>query len=598
MENREAQGNSYYTVIGSSKWLKAMPFEHVLRNIPHDFFIRRLIQERRLYHNPDPDRKTLLTIVIYSNSDDKSFLRTLESCLLQSGLGFNVWVIAPMRELRSRLMQLTYERLRETAFLEKSFRDRIVFGESFEKAPATEDSLGEFVTCVRSGDVFHPSFATSLHLELLNSPPATVCLWNEMIVEFRRSPRVTKLTRKSQFEPFTLFHFNYISYNFAFRKHFLRSYRGLGSCFETNDAHLFLLSLIGRIENSFVTIPQYLLLKDSIHVHENTELAPAARDSYEKFFRMKGFTLQWAGDSSCYRLVPEVRPVTVTVVIPFRDRPEVTCQAVRSVLMQDVDFSLEIILVNNQSNATSVEKVSRFIEKNVSNRWSIRILDYDLPFNHSAECNLAAKEATGECLVFLNNDACLVSLQALREMACWSLVPGIGTVGLRIVDAHGRLVSAGIATELRLKDDRVAIVYESTNTAFAHKNREVWGNSFACAAISKKNFDLVGPLDEINFPIGYNDADYNMRCRRAGLRNMYLGSLIAIHTPAGSRGASDELPQILMLRRKYPDLFREALFQLDAEIPAEPNRIPRIKKLLKAYQYRLSRQLRTFIEGH
>jgi GT2 family glycosyltransferase len=194
------------------------------------------------------------------------------------------------------------------------------------------------------------------------------------------------------------------------------------------------------------------------------------------------------------------------------------------------------------------------------------MLHYDRPFNHSAECNLAAREATGEVLVFLNNDAELRSVTALRSMCSWSLLPGVGTVGVRIMDGdRGVLVSAGISTHLASGPDYRAFAAESTDPFLAHHNRETLGNSFACTAVSRRTFGAIGPLDEMNFPIGYNDLDFNLRCRRAGLTNIYLGTEWASHVPGRSRGNADELFERIHLRRVHSWIFESSLFQLQIE---------------------------------
>ena len=564
-----------------------MPFDHTLRKVAHRSFTRRLIQERWLYESFRPTLGRCVTIVIYSDSDRAKFGRTLESCLLQSAIGFNILVITRTAEIQSTLVRLTQERLERSPYLENSFKARISFVDSLSELFATEDILGEFLLFARSGDVLHPSLVTSFHLELLNSPSVAVCLWNDITVDFRKS-MVLRLTRKPEFERFTLFHLNYISYNFACRKRLVSSYSEIETCFDKNDGHFFLLSLIEKHSQNFVTIPQYLYLRDCMHARENRDYIRPFWESYEKYFARHGFALEATQKRYYHRLVPREKPSTVSVIVPFRDKPEITCAAVRSILDQDIEAFIEVILVNNQSESKCIEDISRFIEKHHSHRWIIRTIDYNLPFNHSAQCNLAVREAIGECLVFLNNDAALATPKTLLSMSSWSLVPGVGTVGVRIVDTRNRLVSAGIDLQLRLSHERAAVVQESVAVAFAYYNRQTWGNSFACAAISRKNFDLVGPLDDINFPIGYNDVDYNERCRKAGLRNVYLGSVTAVHTPAASRGASDELYQILLLRRKYPELFRESLFQLAAEIPARPGRISRAKRLVKSIYRRLT----------
>jgi GT2 family glycosyltransferase len=588
MENGVPAQSSYDQEVRSSNWLKSMPFEHIFRNIAHEVFIRRLIQERWLF-SKDLTSWPRLTIVIYPDAGKGTFERTFESCILQSALLFNLSVVCPDDKTQRWVKHEIEDRLRRSAYLEESFHGRITYAESIKQTASMAGDVENYLVCIKSGDVFHPSFVTSLYLEMRNSlPAAQVYLWNEMVVHYEREPKVQKLIRKPQLELYTLFHLNYVSYNFAVQRNILSTFTDFESSLKSNDGHLFLLSFLESRENKCATIPQYLLLRDSANLRENRDLTESSLQSYRKHFQTLNFKLEAIDGPSFYTLVPNKKANIVSVIIPFRDKPELTCQAIRSLFEQKVEALLEIILVNNQSNEHSIGYIQQFLDENGSTAIIWRFVNYDLPFNHSAQCNLGAREATGESLLFLNNDVEFISPDALMKMASWSLLPGIGTVGVRILsDRNGTLASAGIATRLAAGKDYNSMVEESTDGDYCYYNRETWGNTFACAAISKDNFNLVGALDEVNFPNGYNDVDYNMRCRKAGLRNIYLGTLCAVHVPGTTRGRSDEIGQKILLRRKYPEAFRDSLFQLRVEncVPAVKS-APSLKNGGKGVLYR------------
>jgi GT2 family glycosyltransferase len=387
-----------------------------------------------------------------------------------------------------------------------------------------------------------------------------------MVMDFAAVPVVRRFVRKPKLELWTLFHTNYISYDFVFRSSSLASFPNFDFYLDRNDAHLFLLYALTDATDSYGQIPQYLFLRDAAHVRENRELVRPYLQSYREYFERLGLTLDLIDGPSFYRLTPTTKPRGVSVIVPFRDKPELTCRAIVSVLGQKMEASLEIILVNNQSRPESIQYVQRFVMEQCAKEAIVRFLNYDLPFNHSAECNLGAREAGSECLIFLNNDVELISTDALMQMASWSLFSGVGTVGIRMMSTKdGVRASAGIALRLASGADYNSITEERNDEEFGHYNRETWGNSFACAAISRRTFNSIGALDEVNFPNGYNDVDYSMRCRKAGLRNIYLGTSCAVHAPGTSRGRCDELYKKILIRQKYPELFRDSLFQLAVE---------------------------------
>jgi len=585
--------HSYEQVLVDSNWLSGMPFEHAFRGVPRDHFISRLGHERALFDSQKFRRIWQITVCIVADEDLNKFQRTFESCLLQSARWFHVVVLSRDPEILSQVHHYCRDRLIESPFLEQDFKNRVSQSESIYEILKKSQVEKGYVIALRSGDVLHPSCLASIYFELNLSSGFDVCLWNEVHVAFGGDSDVRKLLRKPQLELYTLFHLNYIGETFAFRMAFLTWFQDFDICFSEHDIHYFLLSIVKKGCRSFVTIPQYLLLRDLNHIQSRSCPSEPRVGVYQEFFSNLGFTFKRSDDLLGYSLVPKRIAKKISIIIPFRDQVELTQKAVESVICQEVQSDIEIILINNQSHASSVQCILQLLDSIKSLRITARMLDYDKAFNHSAECNLGAKEALGECLLFMNNDAQLLSRNVLAEMAAWSLVSDVGTVGTRILhDREGKRLSAGIAARLVVGREFDSPVQESQDVEYAEFNRQTWGNSFACAAISKKKFESIGPLDEVNFPNGYNDVDYNMRCRKLNLVNVYLGAVCVLHRPGVSRGRCDEVHQKIMLRRKYPEILAEGLFQLALENCSNDNRPSHpMQKSTTGYLKRISRYL-------
>jgi O-antigen biosynthesis protein len=196
----------------------------------------------------------------------------------------------------------------------------------------------------------------------------------------------------------------------------------------------------------------------------------------------------------------------------------------------------------------------------------VRWVSHGGPFNHSLQCDLGAQAATGDVLLFLNNDARLLDRGALQAFVDWALLDGVGTVGCRLVARSGALVGAGVRVLAGRPFPWSPPVEESRQPGHATATREVVANSFACAAIARATWQAAGPLDATWFPAGYNDAEYGLRLRRRGLRHLYLGEVACEHEPGGSRPLTDELPQILELWRRHPELGELGQAQLGTEV--------------------------------
>lgn len=255
----------------------------------------------------------------------------------------------------------------------------------------------------------------------------------------------------------------------------------------------------------------------------------------------------------------------VSVIIPFRDKAELTLQAVASVLSQTTPTWIELILIDNQSQPFEIERLRDGLDLLHHDNARIRILNYPHPFNHSRQCNIGARVAGGETLVFLNNDAIFKTPDVLDTLARWSGVPSVASVGPRIVTPSGELQCAGFKARQSPGFDYNSPVEESRDPFLSTGLREVVGNSFACAAVRRARFFELGALDEIAFPAGYNDVDYCLRAKNRGCRHLLVGWVYVAHAPGSSRGTSDEILQKVLIRERYPQVLHMSQYQLESD---------------------------------
>jgi GT2 family glycosyltransferase len=266
-------------------------------------------------------------------------------------------------------------------------------------------------------------------------------------------------------------------------------------------------------------------------------------------------------DSDIYRPLsfpePEFNASSISIIINYRDRPELMVDCLKSIVKQKVTASLEVILVDNQSqpeNRRIVEERARSI---LPPNISVKHLTYDAPFNHSAQSNLGAENAMGEVLVMLNNDAQFQENQSLQILANWAITPGVASVGPRALGDKGRLVSSGVQTCQPL-GSRPTRIQESTVLPLAQTIHYSAGNGFACAAISRKIWCGLGGLDSVEFPTQYNDADFFLRALNAGFQHIYLGHLTIYHEPGQSESRTRDIVEKIhdKLRLMYSDLVK------------------------------------------
>ena len=252
-----------------------------------------------------------------------------------------------------------------------------------------------------------------------------------------------------------------------------------------------------------------------------------------------------------YVLAPRVRAGKISVLVPFRNRAELTLRCVHALSRQRLSGELELVLVDNQSDP---EEAARTIDgaRRMLGGSRVVSLSYDAPFNHSAENNLAARAASGEVIVICNNDVALQEPTLLEQIAAWALQPGIGAVGCRLENPEREQGSYGHVLAPSADDPFQPPLRENPDPAYGAQVHACPGNPLALAAMRRDLYLELGGLDEVRFPIGYNDIDFMLRASARGLTHLYLGHLFAEHRRGASRTGDDEDLQALWINQAYP----------------------------------------------
>ena len=273
-------------------------------------------------------------------------------------------------------------------------------------------------------------------------------------------------------------------------------------------------------------------------------LAEAEPDSVVELPSVLRFTGLDSSDNyrSLKRLAPAQTATSISVIVNYRDRPDLMGACLKSLAQQTITAQLEVILVDNQSQLENRQRVEAIAQALFSDDVRVIHISYDAPFNHSAQTNLAVEAATGEALLMLNNDAQLMAADTVQTLCDWAMTPKVASAGPQFVGARDRLVSSGV--EVYPPDGkRSGGIRESTVMPLSETVRYTAGNSFACAAIAREIWSKVGGLDAEIFPTQYNDADYDLKALALGYDHLYIGHLKVYHQPGQSEAKTREQTQ-------------------------------------------------------
>lgn len=151
-------------------------------------------------------------------------------------------------------------------------------------------------------------------------------------------------------------------------------------------------------------------------------------------------------------------------------------------------------------------------------------------------CNRAAKDATGEYLVFLNNDTEPSPGWLTALLDTFRRFPRAGAVGGKLILPDGTLQEAG---SVIFRDGSAAnFMRGEANLAapIISYVREVDYCSGALLATPRELFESLGGFDAHYRPAYYEDVDYCFRVRQAGGAVYYQPASTAIHREGASCG--------------------------------------------------------------
>jgi GT2 family glycosyltransferase len=220
----------------------------------------------------------------------------------------------------------------------------------------------------------------------------------------------------------------------------------------------------------------------------------------------------------------------LTVIIPFKDKAEMTLCCVRSLVLLGAPVR-EVLLVSNGSEAGELD----LVRSGVAEWPQVRVVEYDAPFNFHVMNNWAARLTEGAVLFFLNNDTEFVggSDGLLREMYARARGPEVGAVGCVLLYEDGRriqhagvhLVPGGMATHLYAGADFATVMAGGDTAAWPYsiaETREFSAVTAAAVMVRRECFEAVGGFNEA-FIIGGGDVDLCLRLRDAGYATLMVG---------------------------------------------------------------------------
>lgn len=231
-----------------------------------------------------------------------------------------------------------------------------------------------------------------------------------------------------------------------------------------------------------------------------------------------------------------VREPLVSILIPFRDEPDLLRQCVSSILKKTRYHNFEIVCIDNASTDPKTHAVAHSLSKRDPR---IHFLHYPEPFNYSAINNFGRKYAHGEYLLFLNNDTEVLSDAWMEAMLEHAQRPEVGIVGAKLLYPDKTIQHGGVVVGLGGVAGHAHAMHCADDPGYFGRAQLIQNLSavtFACAMARCDVYDRLGGLNESELTIAFNDVDFCLRAREAGYLIVYTPYATVMHYESKSRG--------------------------------------------------------------
>ena len=234
----------------------------------------------------------------------------------------------------------------------------------------------------------------------------------------------------------------------------------------------------------------------------------------------------------------------ISIIIPNKDHVKDLEKCISSIETKATYKNVEYIIVENNSEKEETFAYYKELEKKNP---KAKVVFWDgTGFNYPAINNFGVEKASGEYLLFLNNDTEIVNEDCLEELLGYCMREDVGAVGARLYYEDGSIQHAGVIVGL-------GGVAGHAFTDFPHESPGYFGRivmaqdysavTAACMMMRKSVYKEVGGFDP-KWEVAFNDVDLCLKIRKAGYLIVYNPYAELMHYESKSRGYEDNEEKI------------------------------------------------------
>jgi GT2 family glycosyltransferase len=261
----------------------------------------------------------------------------------------------------------------------------------------------------------------------------------------------------------------------------------------------------------------------------------------------------------------------VSIIIPLFNQLDCTAQCLESIEAFTPEDH-EIIFIDNGSTDGTEEWLKERLKPNY------KLIRNNTNVGYTIACNQAAKLATGNEILFLNNDTVVSKEWLTGLLNALNSSSDIGCVGPMTNNISGRQQVNDPSTY----DSIFKFVEFAENYRKAHKGLYVpnWRIVGFCLLVKRELFELLDGFDERFSPGNFEDDDFCLRLFREGFRNLIVADVFIHHHGSKSHDMNTFKDLLDTNKKKFDEKWSEIIKPEISAVVIVKDEEKNIKKML------------------
>lgn len=416
---------------------------------------------------------------------------------------------------------------------------------------------GEFIALVDNDDLVDPD-ALYYVVEALNKDKKLDMIYSdEDKIDFKG--KLMEPHFKPDFSPDTLMGVNYICHLCVLRKSLVDKLGGFRKEYDGSQDYDLFLRVVDETKNIY-HIERILYhwrqtpTSTAGYLGNKSYAYQAGKKALEETLRRRGIKGEVMDNPrvSTYLVKYGNDNPLISIIIPIKDQAKVTRRCLESIYEKNTYKNFEIILIdNNSSKQDTFDLLEEY--KNKYSNFKVKRLECE--FNYSYINNEGVKIASGEYLLFLNNDTEIIQEDMIEYMVGYASLEHAGCVGAKLLYPDKQVQHAGVVLGFGGVAGHIYV-------ANSYHDNGLFGRlvmpynytavTAACLMIKKVKFKEVNGFDE-KLKVALNDVDLNLKILEKGYYNVCLSNVEMLHYESKSRGyeASKEKHERFLKEQEY-----------------------------------------------